>query len=69
MDTRSPVAARYFDTAQAAEYLMTTPHWIRSKARDGSLPFYRLPGGKFVRFKVEDLDAFVESGRGQAMHR
>ena len=60
---RRPVAAplpgRLLDLEEAAQYLCTTPRWVRSQWQSRSIPAVKL--GRAVRFRVEDLDAFVEA--------
>jgi excisionase family DNA binding protein len=46
---------------QAAEYLRTTPRYIERQVRAGRLCALK-PTGKLVRFRLRDLDAFLESG-------
>jgi excisionase family DNA binding protein len=49
------------DVAGAARYLGVTVVFVRRLVLERRLRYYKL--GKFVRFRTEDLDAFVESGR------
>jgi excisionase family DNA binding protein len=42
----------------AAEYLATTEWHVRSLSRRGELAHVRV--GKFVRFRITDLDAYLE---------
>lgn len=49
------------DVAGAARYLGVTVGFIRRLVHERRLRYYKL--GKFVRFRVADLDAFVERGR------
>ncbi len=42
---------------QAAEYLGTTPGTLRIWIHQGRVPHYKL--GKAVRFKQDDLDAWL----------
>lgn len=52
-------------SAEAAAKLFDVPKtWIAETARRGELPSVRL--GHYVRFRLEDLQAFIESnGRGK----
>jgi excisionase family DNA binding protein len=48
---------RLLDTEEAAWYLNQTPRWVREKAVRRQIPAVKL--GRAVRFRVEDLDAFI----------
>lgn len=47
--------------AQAAQYLNVTERFIRRLVAERRVVYHKL--GKFVRFRREDLDAFLSSGR------
>ena len=49
------------DASQAAERLCTTERHVRRLYSERRLPFVKV--GKVVRFRPEDLDAFVEANR------
>jgi excisionase family DNA binding protein len=49
------------DIAGAARHLGITEVFIRRLVHERRLRYYKL--GKFVRFRVGDLDAWVEHGR------
>jgi excisionase family DNA binding protein len=49
------------DVAGAATYLGVTQPFVRRLVLERRVRYYKL--GKFVRFRVVDLDAFVEAGR------
>lgn len=49
------------DVAGAAAYLRVSEAFVRRLVLERRLRYYKL--GKFVRFRPDDLDAFVESGR------
>ena len=44
--------------SEAAEHLGVTERQTRRWVNEGKLPYYR-PGGLYLRFAVEDLDAFL----------
>ena len=46
-------AAHYYGAKKS-----TFKHWVRK----GLIPFVRLPGGRLIRFRQEDLDAVVLAG-------
>ena len=52
------------DIEEAARYLggVAVPT-LRTWTRKRLVPFVRLPGGRLIRFRVEDLDAVVLAGR------
>jgi len=52
------VAPRFLALSEAAEYLGATERQTRRWVNEGKLPHYR-PGGLYLRFAVEDLDAFL----------
>ena len=49
------------DYAGAAAYLGATQSFLRRLVLEKRVRYYKV--GKFVRFRMEDLDAFVEEGR------
>ncbi len=49
------------DYAAAAAYLGATQSFLRRLVLEKRVRYYKV--GKFVRFRVEDLDAFVDEGR------
>jgi excisionase family DNA binding protein len=51
--------ARLLDLEEAAWYMNTTERWIRDRYSRRELPAVKL--GRAVRFRVEDLDRFIES--------
>jgi excisionase family DNA binding protein len=53
-----PAALRLLTLSEAAEYLGVTERQTRRWVNEGKLPYYR-PGGLYLRFAVEDLDAFL----------
>lgn len=53
--------AELIDVADAARYLGITEAFVRRLVLERRIRYYKL--GKFVRFRAEDLDAFVERGR------
>lgn len=50
---------------EAADYLALSPHTVRIWAQQGKLPCVKL--GASLRFRREDLDAYVESNRREAV--
>jgi excisionase family DNA binding protein len=46
---------------QAARYLQASTRYLERQIRSGRLKALRL-SGKFIRIRLKDLDAFLESG-------
>ena len=46
---------------QSAHYIQSTPRFIERNIKSGALKACKL-GGKFVRIRLKDLEAFLESG-------
>lgn len=57
--------ARLLDVPAAAAYLGVSSRFIRRLVAERRLAFVKL--GRHVRFDVADLDAFIDSGRVQAI--
>lgn len=55
-------SSTYLTTVEAAEYLRSTPAYIRKLAYLRKLPHYKA-GGRKNLFAVADLDAYVQAGR------
>jgi excisionase family DNA binding protein len=55
------MAGGYLSVQEAAEYLSTSVRFIRRLVAERRVAFHKV--GKFVRFAVSDLDAFVAAGR------
>lgn len=58
-------AGRLLGLDEAAEYLADTPRHVRSLWERGELGGYKI--GRKVRFRVSDLDEFIERQRVPAM--
>ena len=57
---------RWFDTAQAANYIQYSESRLHQWRAEGAGPtFYRL--GSRIRYKQSDLDAWIEKGRTEAV--
>jgi excisionase family DNA binding protein len=52
---------RYLTVAEAAEYLNTSPRFVRRLISERRIAFHHV--GRHVRLAVVDLDAFVLAGR------
>jgi excisionase family DNA binding protein len=50
-----------YDTKEAAAILYLPESWIAAAARDGKIACVKV--GHYVRFRLEDLQAFIESER------
>lgn len=53
---------RFLNVGQAADYLGVSAASLRHWSDQGRLPVYRTPGGQ-RRFRIVDLDSFIESMR------
>ncbi len=62
-----PTEGPWRDWRGAAAHLGVTERFIRQAQKDRRLPFHKV--GKFVRFHVDDLDAFARAGRVEAVAR
>ena len=52
-----------FDLNEAIEYIgKPSKSTVRDWMRKGLVPFVRLPGGRLIRFRQEDLDALILAG-------
>lgn len=49
------------DVGGAAAYLAVTEAFVRRLVLERRVRYFKL--GKFVRFRTDDLDAFIEAGR------
>ena len=52
----------FLNVGQAAEYLGVSAASLRNWSDQGKVPVYRTPGGQ-RRYRVTDLDKFIESWR------
>lgn len=51
----------FLTVAEAAEYMNTTVRFVRRLIAERRIPFHKI--GRYVRLKVQDVEAFVEAGR------
>lgn len=58
----SEIASPWLDTAAAALHLGREPGTLRGWRSTGKGPSFHLVSGRFVRYHVDDLDAFVRGG-------
>lgn len=49
---------------EAAEYMNTTVRFVRRLIAERRIPFHKI--GRYVRLKVQDVDAFIDAGRVEA---
>ncbi|MFI7674215.1 helix-turn-helix domain-containing protein [Actinophytocola sp. NPDC049390] len=54
----------FLTVAEAAEYMNTTVRFVRRLIAERRIPFHKV--GRYVRLKVQDVEAFVEAGRVEA---
>ncbi len=60
---RATLASPWLTVEEAADYLRVTPRWIRRKVTERELVGRKV--GKYRRFRVEELDAYAQSGRAE----
>jgi excisionase family DNA binding protein len=61
-----PGNSRLLAPEEAAELLVVTPRQVLALARAGELPCVKV--GRFVRFRRESLDRWVEESEREARH-
>lgn len=49
----------WVDEVGAAEYLKISPRMLQDHRRDGTGPVFHKAGGRLVRYRLSDLDAFM----------
>lgn len=49
----------WVDEVGAAEYLKISPRMLQDGRRDGTGPVFHKAGGRLVRYRLSDLDAFM----------
>jgi len=52
---------------QAAQYLDIKLPTLYKWVRERRIPFYKVPGSRKLKFKREELDQLIESGRVQTV--
>lgn len=55
------------DVQQAADRLSVSEKWIHRRIGEGDLPFDYFKVGKHLRFRPDDLDAYLASCRREAV--
>jgi excisionase family DNA binding protein len=56
---------RYFSVNESAEYLSTSVRFVRRLVSERRITFYKV--GSHVRISLEDLEAFIQDGRVNAV--
>lgn len=49
----------WVDEVGAAEYLKISPRMLQDGRRDGTGPVFHKAGGRLIRYRLSDLDAFM----------
>ena len=62
----TPTSADMLTVEQAAQRLGTQVRFIRRLVAERRIRFYKV--GKYVRFHPDDLTAYIEQGRVEAIH-
>jgi excisionase family DNA binding protein len=65
--SRRPAAPRLLTVTEAAEWLGTSPRFVRRLIAERRIAYTRL--GRHVRIAVVDLDAFIAAGRVEPLAR
>jgi len=65
-NSASLTAARLLTKKQAADYLQTSTRYVERMVTLGRLRAYK-PTGKLCRFRLRDLDSFMESAASIAV--
>ena len=60
MPLEPPSTSPWLDTAAAARHLGREPGTLRGWRSIGKGPTFHLVSGQFVRYRIDDLDAFLE---------
>ena len=58
------MSRKLLDVDQAAEHLTVTPRFVRTLVAERRVPFLKV--GKFIRFDLDDLDAWLDACRVEA---
>ena len=58
---------KYYTVEEAAEYLGIGVRFVRRLIAERRIPFHKV--GKFVRLKLDDLEAFADAGRVEVFDR
>jgi excisionase family DNA binding protein len=56
---------KYLTVSEAAEYLNTSVRFVRRLIAERRIAFHKV--GAHVRLAIADLDAFIQSGRVEAL--
>lgn len=60
-DKATAMSRMLLNVDEAAEHLTVTPRFVRTLVSERRVPFLKI--GKFVRFDVRDLDAWLDGCR------
>lgn len=60
------MTARYLDVDATAERLSMSPDAVRRLVKLRRIPFIKVPGGRSLRFDIQDLDMWMRTGRVEA---
>ena len=61
----APNTSRLWTIEQVAQYLQLTPETVRSMARDGEIPAFKIRH-RYWRFREEDITQWVQDMADQA---
>jgi excisionase family DNA binding protein len=60
--SEAPAAARYLTVEETAKLLRCSTRSVHERTRLREIPCRRLPGTRRVLFRMEEVEAWVESG-------
>lgn len=63
MSTETAVPKQWMNVKEAAEFLGVQVSTLYSYISSRRIPFYKIPGSQLVKFKVSDLNSWLESGK------
>jgi excisionase family DNA binding protein len=63
MSSESAVPKQWLNVSEAADLIGVTKHTIYAYVSQRRVPFYKIPGSQMLKFRVSDLNAWLESGK------
>jgi excisionase family DNA binding protein len=57
------VPKHWLNVKEAADYLGVKVSTLYSYISSRRIPFYKIPGSQLVKFKISDLNIWLESGK------
>ena len=63
MSSESAVPKQWLNVSEAAALIGVTKNTIYAYVSGKRIPHYKIPGSQLVKFRVSDLNAWLESGK------